>query len=101
MARTFVWLGWPMSIYRKLFARQIDFSSTHTRNSHPSINPSILLLTYPLIRLLAHFFLFWLGSTTGNRPHTSILPLFSTPQEDCGKILPKIMHKKIPSKGTT
>ena len=29
MARTFLWLGWPMSIYRELFARQIDFSCTH------------------------------------------------------------------------
>ena len=67
MARTFLWLGWLMRIYRELFARQIKDS--HPR-IHPSIDPSIVLLNYLPIRLLALFLLFWLGSATGHRPHT-------------------------------
>lgn len=37
---------------------------------HTSIDPSIVLLTYPSIRPLAIFPLFWLGSTTDKKSHT-------------------------------
>ena len=67
MARTILWLDWLMSIYRELFTRQIEgFSHTHPRIYLP-IDPSIVLLL--LIRPLALFLLFWLGSATGHRSH--------------------------------
>ena len=43
---------------------------------HPSNDPSIVLLSYLLIRCLALFLLFWLGSATDHRSHTPITTLF-------------------------
>ena len=37
---------------------------------HPAIDSAITLLIYLLIKLLTRFLLFWLGSSTGHRPHT-------------------------------
>ena len=60
-------------------------ASTHPRihraidlNNHWLSDLSIALLTYLPIRLLALLLLFWLGSATGHRPHTRLLPLFTT-----------------------
>ena len=56
-----------MSIYRELFADQIDgFSSTHPRINLSVERSTVLLL---LIRPLALFLLFWLGSATDPRSH--------------------------------
>ncbi len=40
------------------------------------IDPFIVLLTYLLIRPLALFLLFWLGSASDHRPHTPITTIF-------------------------
>lgn len=74
MARAFLWLGWPMSIYIELFARQIEYPSTH-----PSINLSIVLLTYLLTRLLAFCLLLLLGSATDDSSDTPLTTLFQYP----------------------
>ena len=63
-----------MYTYRDLLARSIDHSFRHL--SIPSIEPSIVLLAYLLIRLLALFLLFWLGSASDHRPHTPTTTLF-------------------------
>ena len=62
-----------MYIYRDLPARLIDHSSTHF---YQSIDISIVLLTYLLIRPLALFLLFWLGSASDHRSRTPTTTLF-------------------------
>lgn len=54
-------------IYKELLARWID---NNPSAFIPSIIPSIVLLTYQLISLLALFLAFWLGSATEHRSHT-------------------------------
>lgn len=57
-----------------MLAPQIDQPNPST---HISIDLSIIvLLTYLLIRLLAPFLLFWLGSATDHRLHTPTATLF-------------------------
>ena len=61
-----------MYIYRELLARYIDRPPTHVSSSN-----YILFSPPSVFCLLAFLLLFWLGSATGHRPHTPILPLFS------------------------
>ncbi len=57
-----------------MLAPQIDQPNPFT---HISIDLSIIvLLTYLLVRLLASFLLFWLGSATDHRLHTPTATLF-------------------------
>lgn len=77
--------------------KEVNKPSTHPY-SHPfiqaSIHPSmlssdlsILLLTYRLIRLLAHFLSFWLGWASDHRSHkptTTILQYGETYRGTCG-----------------
>ena len=77
MARTFLWLGWLMGIYRELFAHQIeDFSSTRSS----IIDPPIVLLNLSTDQTSRSFLLFWLGSATDHRSHTPITTLFQYPE---------------------
>lgn len=43
---------------------------------YPSIDHSMVLLTYLLIRLLALFLVSWLGSASDHRPHTPTTTIF-------------------------
>ncbi len=63
-----------MCIYRDLLTR-LPISLTQAP-IHLSIDPFIVLLTYLLIRPLALFLLFWLGSACDHGPHKPTTTLF-------------------------